>query len=162
MLSYANPRRIRAVASHDMLAVRALEKSHTVDKRGFGDWSSQQGSSSTFTLNVPSITTARLHVGFAYDDIRYYLTGGAGYVRFTGTAIPATTFSSTQTVWVAGLGQEFAINRNLLLRFEALYMHPLGNTVTFPSITSGTPTGGTMYDVIGRVGLSYKFGWPGN
>jgi opacity protein-like surface antigen len=126
-----------------------------------GDWSNQQGTSPTFSLNVPWITTARLRIGAAHDNFQYYLTGGAGYLRLTGTALPGTAFNSTPRVWIAGVGQESAVNQSVLLRFEVLYMQPLSNTVTLPSITAGAPTGGRMYELMGRVGLSYKFAFPG-
>src|SRR5262245_6373198 len=71
-----------------------------------GNWSSQQGTSPTFSLNVPWITTARLRIGSAYDRLQYYLTGGVGYLRFNGTALPGTAFNSTPRVWMAGVGQE--------------------------------------------------------
>src|SRR6202048_5087330 len=45
-----------------------------------------------------------------------YATGGAGYVYFTSYTCNGAV-SSSRTAWVAGVGQESAINRNLLLRF---------------------------------------------
>jgi len=118
-----------------------------------GDWSNQRASGTTLAVNMPWLATARVRVGYAYDNIAYYATGGAGYIPFT-SAVPA------RTAWVAGIGQESAINRNLLLRFEVLYLQLLPKSEIPVSVTPGASVQ-KLYDVTARVGLSYKFGWPG-
>ena len=82
-------------------------------------------------------------------------TGGAGYTRFASGPIGGAASSSARMAWVAGLGQESAINRNLILRIEVLYLQLLGGTPT--AAVSSTDK---VYDVIARLGLSYKFNWP--
>jgi len=126
-----------------------------------GDWSNQQGSGTSFSASMPWLATARMRVGYAYDNIAYYATGGAGYVRFTSSATNSAVSSSTRTAWVAGAGQESAINRNLLLRFEILYMQLLGNGAT-PAGVTALSSSQKVYDITFRAGLSYKFDWPGN
>ena len=126
-----------------------------------GDWSNQQSSGTSPAVDVPWLATARIRVGYAYDRFVYYATGGAGYVQFTSTESSGAVSSSARTAWVAGVGQESAINRNLILRFEILYLQLLGNAETPAGVTPVTSTQ-TVYDIIGRVGLSYKFDWPGN
>jgi opacity protein-like surface antigen len=86
-----------------------------------------RGSALLVALLTRWLATARIRVGWAYDNISYYATGGAGYVHFGSNAPDGTAFITTHTAWVAGLGQESAINRNLLLRFEVLYLSFLGN-----------------------------------
>ena len=124
-----------------------------------GDWSNQQSSGTSPAVDVPWLATARIRVGYAYDRFVYYATGGAGYVQFTSTESSGAVSSSARTAWVAGVGQEFAINRNLILRFELLYLQLLGNAEAGATPVTSTQT---AYDIIGRVGLSYKFDWPGN
>ena len=126
-----------------------------------GDWSNQQGSGTSFDASIPWLATARVRVGFAYDRLVYYATGGAGYMQFTSTSTSGAVSNSARTAWVAGVGQESAINRNLILRFEVLYLQLLGNVETHAGVTPVASTQ-TVYDIIGRVGLSYKFDWPGN
>src|ERR1700680_3279392 len=92
-----------------------------------GDWSGQQGSNSSLSFNPRWLATALIRVGWAYDNIAYYATGGAGYAHFSSSAPTGLVSSSTRTAWVAGVGQESAINRNLLLRFEVLYLQLIGN-----------------------------------
>jgi len=137
-----------------------------------GEWSGLRSAASGATVDfkIPWLATARLRIGFAHDRIHYYLTGGAGYMQFSradASGVFLSTTSQARTAWVIGAGSESAINRNLILRFEVLYLRPLGNADTlFGTVTT---TGGTTtttaattesgYDIIGRVGLSYKFGW---
>ena len=124
-----------------------------------GDWSDQQGSSSTVSFNTRWLATARIRIGWAYDNIAYYATGGAGYVHFSSNAPDGTAFTATHTAWVAGLGQESTINRNLLLRFEVLYLSFLGSATTPPGVI-GVSSSQSMYDIMFRIGLNYKFNWP--
>ena len=137
-----------------------------------GEWSGLRSAASGATVDfkIPWLATARLRIGFAHDRIHYYLTGGAGYMQFSradASGVFLSTTSQARTAWVIGAGSESAINRNLILRFEVLYLRLLGNADTlFGTVTT---TGGTTtttaattesgYDIIGRVGLSYKFGW---
>jgi outer membrane immunogenic protein len=125
-----------------------------------GDWSGQQGSNSSLSFNTRWLATARIRVGWAYDNIAYYATGGAGYVHFSSNAPDGTAFTATHTAWVAGLGQESTINRNLLLRFEVLYLSFLGNATTPPGVI-GVSSSQSMYDIMFRIGLNYKFDWLG-
>jgi outer membrane immunogenic protein len=125
-----------------------------------GDWSNQQGSGTSLSASMPWLATARIRVGYAYDNIAYYATGGAGYAQFKSSAINGAVSSSARTAWVAGGGQESAINRNLLLRFEILYLQLLGNPATAGA--AAVSSSQSVYDIIFRAGLSYKFDWPGN
>jgi outer membrane immunogenic protein len=113
-----------------------------------GDWSSLKGD-----FSIPWLATARLRVGAAYDRIWYFATGGLATLKYTpsiNTGLPAV--SATQTAWVAGVGSESAVNRNVVLQFEVLYLQLLGSTA--PVTASGR-----VYDIIARAGLSYKFNW---
>ena len=70
-----------------------------------GEWSNQQGSGSSLSASMPWLTTALIRVGYAYDNIAYYATGGAGYAHFSSSAPTGLASSSTRTAWVAGVGQ---------------------------------------------------------
>jgi outer membrane immunogenic protein len=134
------------------------------------DASSQKTSSNTLTASMPSFATARGRIGYAYDRIHYYVTGGAGYAQFSssGTTISSltgspvsTTGTSRRTAWVAGAGSESAVTPNIIFRFEFLYLQLLDNTQNSASTTPATSSE-RVYNLIGRLGLSYKFGWSGN
>jgi opacity protein-like surface antigen len=130
--------------------------------------SSQKTSSNTLTASMPSFATARGRIGYAYDRLQYYLTGGAGYVQFsssgtttapvTGTPV-STTGTSRRTAWVAGAGSESAVTPNVILRCEFLYLQLLDTTQNSASSSPATSSE-RVYNLIGRIGLSYKFGWP--
>jgi outer membrane immunogenic protein len=131
------------------------------------DASSQKTSSNTLTASMPSFATARARIGYAYDRIHYYVTGGAGYAQFssTGTTISSltgspvsTTGTSRRTAWIAGAGSESAVTPNIIFRFEFLYLQLLDNTQNSASTIPATSSE-RVYNLIGRVGLSYKFGW---
>jgi outer membrane immunogenic protein len=111
-----------------------------------GDWTNQQGSGTSLTASMSWLATARMRLGFAYDNISYYATGGAGYTRFASGPIGGAASSSARTAWVAGLGQESAINRNLILRIEVLYLQLLGGTPT-----SAVSSADKVYDVVARL-----------
>lgn len=131
---------------------------------GDADWSGQKSSGALVDSNIPGLATARARVGYAYDRIQLYATGGAGYVQFANgvTSVAGSApVSSRRTAWVLGLGSESAATPNVLLRFEVLYLQLFGNTDT-PAGAIPVASSEQVYDVLVRVGLSYKFGWPGN
>jgi outer membrane immunogenic protein len=125
------------------------------------DWSQQHGSGALQAVSMPWLATARIRIGGDFDRIQYYATGGAAFARLTGTAITGAVASSTRTGWVVGIGQESAINRNLILRFEALYVQLLGDT-GIPAGEAPVASLGRLNDYVFRIGLNYKFGWPAN
>jgi outer membrane immunogenic protein len=132
------------------------------------DASSQKASRNTLTASMSSFATARARIGYAYDRLHYYVTGGGGYVQFSSsgtttdsTGAPVTTTgTSRRTAWVAGAGTESAVTPNVILRLEFLYLQLLDNTQNSASATPATSSE-RVYNLIGRVGLSYKFGWGG-
>jgi outer membrane immunogenic protein len=132
------------------------------------DASSQKASSNELTASMPSFATARARLGYAYDRIHYYVTGGGGYVQFSNSATTTsstgapvtTTGTSRRTAWVAGAGSKSAVTPNVILRFEFLYLQLLENTQNSASATPAISSE-RVYNLIGRVGLSYKFGWGG-
>jgi outer membrane immunogenic protein len=132
------------------------------------DASSQKTSSNTLTASMGSFATARARIGYAYDRLHYYVTGGGGYVQFSSSATttdstgaPVTTAgSSRRTAWVAGAGTESAVTPNVILRLEFLYLQLLENTQNSASATPAISSE-RVYNLIGRVGLSYKLCWGG-
>lgn len=119
-----------------------------------GDWTNQQPSGGSLTTRLNWLATARARLGFASDNFVYYATGGAAYLPFTDS-------TSRRIGWVAGIGQESGVNRNVTLRFEVLYLQMLPKSET-PVGVSSVVTVQKMYDVIGRAGLTYKFNWLAN
>jgi outer membrane immunogenic protein len=69
------------------------------------DASSQKTSSNTLTASMASFATARARIGYAYDRLHYYVTGGGGYVQFSSSG---TTTDSTGALPV---GSQDELNR---------------------------------------------------
>ncbi|KMO21022.1 hypothetical protein SQ03_04355 [Methylobacterium platani JCM 14648] len=124
------------------------------------------------------LATARGKIGYAFDRVFVYGTGGAA---FGGVRIDTTTTANAgffdprvnlpefdarkgalRVGWVAGAGVEYAISPQLSVKGEALY-YDLGSRTVLagdasgfrPNLAVGARAG--MSGVLGRVGLNYRF-----
>jgi outer membrane immunogenic protein len=133
---------------------------------GDGDWlhlnASALCSNPGFTCNtsLKNQYSVRGRVGGAWGNVLVYATGGGAWATYSGnTTIPATgavfPASSNRSGWIAGVGVEYAIWKNLIVGVEYLhadYGHQnMTYDVTYPSI-------GVTDDIV-RARLSYKFNW---
>jgi outer membrane immunogenic protein len=135
----------------------------------------------TISSETRGIGTVRGRLGYAFDRVLVYGTGGVAFVdmrdnitadcRVAGcgasviTNLTSAGFSTVKTGWVAGAGVEWMLSPNWILRSE--YLHIDAGTVTntinlAPTncdeiLCSASSSHGNRYD-IGRVGVSYKFG----
>jgi len=133
------------------------------------DATGQKTASNSLVASMPSFATARARIGYAYDRIQYYVTGGGGYAQFssTGTTTSAsgtpvsTAATSRRTALVAGVGSESAVTPNVILRFEFLYLQLLNTSQNSATAAIPATSSESVYNLIGRVGLSYKFNWLG-
>jgi len=125
----------------------------------------------THTEQLTWFGTTRGRVGWAFDRLLIYGTGGVAYgavessgsmnffipVRLTGPY----SGSATSVGWVAGAGLEGAITRNWTARVEYLYID--FDTANFSSPTLFPLAAGAITDSmhlrnnIVRVGLNYRF-----
>lgn len=132
------------------------------------------GTTSNFRTDMAYLGTVRGRLGFAFDRLLVYGTGGFAYgdvdnsATFraigTGAGGPVVAFgrrTSMETGWVAGGGIEYAIpNWNwfgssaVTVKAEALY-YDLGRQTVFagPFVSRFDNNG-----VIARAGLNFKFG----
>jgi len=104
------------------------------------------------------LSTVRGRVGYAFDRLLPYVTGGlaVGDVKATVNPTPTTMLSGTNTDagWTVGAGLEYGITPNLSVKAEYLYVD-LGNS---------TPVPGDKVDVktnVVRGGLNWRFNWDG-
>jgi outer membrane immunogenic protein len=117
----------------------------------------------TFNGNMTALGTVRGRIGWAFDRILIYGTGGVAFAdlkdQYVSPIFPFTaTASSSATGWTAGGGVEFALSGNWTAKVE--YLH-----VGFPSRSATvSPFASTPYIFafkdsvdIGRVGINYKF-----
>ena len=131
------------------------------------------------------LATIRGRLGFAWDRLLVYATGGVAFtdVRYTQTvttsllitgATVVNVVTETKSGVTVGGGAEYALWNNLTLRAEYLYAQFTGvsgtsvlqfaNSFPPPAFFSNPVAGstGNLHDHIVRVGLNYKFGYGGS
>ncbi len=125
---------------------------------GDGDWNDVKGSTpcyTTLTCETKSdwLATARGRVGFAWDRVLFYGTGGGafGNVQAGDTG---TFDSATHVGWTAGAGIEAAFAQNWTAKIEYLFVD-LGNTTCNVNCVAGTTV--KFDENLIRAGLNYKF-----
>ncbi|MCJ2072251.1 porin family protein [Methylobacterium sp. J-030] len=140
----------------------------------------RQGGISTYRQTGDFLGTVRGRVGYAFDRVLVYGTGGFAYAadreRATfqtpwGEPVFSGTRSRFETGYAAGGGIEFAMPTDSFLnvfhsnavtvKAEALYYDLGRSTLPLPAIGRGQGAYVTRFQnegVLGRVGLNYKFG----
>ena len=129
----------------------------------------------TFTTSAQSnfLATVRGRLGFAFDRVLVYGTGGlaVGNVKTTdsatvigGTVLETTSNTTTRTGWTAGGGLEYAFAPNWSAKVEYLYVNLGSFDTTIPCVAGCVVVGGPdiivhhkWTDNIARVGINYKF-----
>jgi outer membrane immunogenic protein len=112
---------------------------------------------------MTALGTVRGRIGWAFDRVLVYGTGGAAFANFkdqyNSPGFPFTASATSFTTgWAVGGGVEYALYGSWTVRAE--YLH-----VGFPSRSaSATVAGPNTYTFafkdsldIGRVGINYKF-----
>ncbi len=101
--------------------------------------------------------TARGRVGYAFDRILLYVTGGGAYGNIEAIANGVSN-NNTEFGWTAGAGIEAALAYNLTVKVEYLYVD-LGNGSC--TTACGSPPSATqsvsLTESLVRAGLNYKF-----
>jgi outer membrane immunogenic protein len=114
----------------------------------------------TFTCNttLENQFSIRARGGVALDRFLFYVTGGVAMTDYNGNTTvipPGTVFpgTSSRTGWIAGVGAEYAVTRNIILGLEYLHADFGKATMTYdvpyPSVL--------VTDDVVRARLSYKF-----
>jgi outer membrane immunogenic protein len=99
--------------------------------------------------------TARGRVGYAWDRIMPYITGGAafGNIKANVTGFPGA--SDSRLGWTIGFGAEAVLMGKLTAKVEYLYAD-LGN-MSCSAAACGLPTNVDLRPSILRAGLNYRF-----
>jgi outer membrane immunogenic protein len=133
-----------------------------------GDWTNIQGNTSAadcagFTCQTSNewLATLRGRVGYAFDRVLVYATGGgaAGDVKatFTVPGFAATSSDNTEFGWAAGGGVEVGLTENITAKAEYLFVD-LSNgscSVTACGAFAAVPV---QFDAsLVRAGLNFKF-----
>jgi outer membrane immunogenic protein len=114
--------------------------------------------------------TTRARLGWAAGSTLAYVTGGVAYgdVYARGLQISGGLFSGsvtqTKVGWTVGAGAEYALNENLSLKAEYLYMDFSGvsgaayGLVPPAAPVAGSFSTGSSRANVARLGLNWKFG----
>ena len=125
------------------------------------------GSNYHDTYGINAVTTmksdvqgsVRGRVGFAYDRVLFYATGGAAFATFQDDFHNPTfaTFTRTRVGYTVGGGVEYAFTNNWSARAEYRY----SDFGSYLEIPNGLLV--TRHETMQRIqgGLSYKFNMPG-
>ncbi|MDB5645708.1 MAG: hypothetical protein JWQ05_1377 [Methylobacterium sp.] len=118
---------------------------------------------------LDGLGTLRGKIGYAFDRLFVYGTGGLAYgqvridvdTAFGGDAIQARGLNGGFRLgYAAGAGAEYAISPHLSVKAEGLY-YDLGERTVFDRATlGGSLYGGTIatHGFLARAGLNYRFG----
>jgi outer membrane immunogenic protein len=139
------------------------------------DWSGVGGSktvatgsvSTTFGTKFENFGTARARIGYDFDRLLVYLTGGFTYGTtksyFLSQGIygqTTATISGLPTkVDVVGIGMEYALTKNFSIKAEYLYDCLRAHMVELPMTTVPIHFNSRSMYHVARIGLNYKFDW---
>jgi outer membrane immunogenic protein len=123
-----------------------------------GSLSATAGPSISATAKTPWFGTLRGRVGYAFDSVLLYATGGGVYgdSSWNGSVSTVGNFSSATTfwTWTLGAGVEAAFGGCWSAKLEYLFAGTPSSTPTVPTVTAVSGNAGAN---IVRVGLNYHF-----
>jgi outer membrane immunogenic protein len=115
---------------------------------------------STGSAQIPWIGTFRGRLGYAFDQYLIYATAGGAATQLVSNvnvgAIGSAQTTNTHGGWTAGGGIEAAVNRNLSVRLEYLYVDTGNINVAQVGPPVVTVTG-RLQDNLVRAGFNYRF-----
>jgi outer membrane immunogenic protein len=129
------------------------------------DWQNLKGSTTNLcpagcSTNTDWLSTVRGRLGYAFDRVMPYVTGGLAMGNIKATTPGFVGGSETDAGWTVGGGVEFALTNNWTAKAEYLHVG-LGNfNCGFNCGATATNNVSSREDIV-RAGLNYKFG-PGN
>lgn len=122
------------------------------------DWSNVKGSAACGVVNCETkntwLGTTRGRIGYAFDRVMPYITGGAAYGNVKASSALGSA-DDTRFGWTLGAGAEFAIAGPWTAKVEYLYAD-LGDFTC--NTCTATPPANVEYKTnIVRAGLNYRF-----
>jgi outer membrane immunogenic protein len=128
------------------------------------DWSGMKGTVTPPTclagceLTVPWLATARLRVGYAFDQILPYVTGGVALGNLDADIIgaPFGTETGRNLGWTAGAGIEIVISGPLRAKIEYLHVDLNGFTCGTSCSAVAGPVEFNFTTNVVRAGLNYR------
>jgi outer membrane immunogenic protein len=131
------------------------------------DWNYVGDESYNVSTNIDWFGTLRGRIGYAWDNLLVYGTGGAAYGDVevsTNYSEPGfsegSSFSDTRWGWTIGAGLEYGITPNITLKTEYLYVdlgsiHEDGVFNALDNVTGNFDNDVAFHTL--KVGLNYKF-----
>jgi len=102
--------------------------------------------------------TTRGRLGYAWDRVLLFATGGAAYGDLKATIPGVGTNTSTQFGWTAGAGVEFALAQNWTAKVDYLYLNLQNGSCTTVCVGAPVmPIGVSFNANIVRGGINFKF-----
>jgi outer membrane immunogenic protein len=143
-----------------------------VGLEGDADWAGLDGNVGNCAINTAGavaacetknnfLGTARLRVGYQFDRLLPYVTGGAAFGNISTGLKPPASFDSTFTAgWTAGVGIEYALTDTWSAKAEYLYV-VFGNAscTTIANCGSAAGASATLTESLLRAGFNYRFSW---
>jgi outer membrane immunogenic protein len=139
---------------------------------GDGEWAHLTGSTTYSNTGAPpdfyetrvnSQGSIRGRVGYAWDRVLLYVTGGIAFAHINehdvvGTTGAFTDNAFTRTGWTVGAGFDYAFTNNLIGRVE--YRYADFGTFNYTAAVFPAFVENHKYtESVVRVGLAYKFDW---
>ncbi len=146
---------------------------------GDWSWSSKEGGAfgnlpfSTTVFNETRehwLATFRGRLGFTWDRVMIYATGGGAFADIEARATPAPASgiaaiseSRTRFGWTVGAGLEWAFSPNWSIKGEYLFVDfkNVGYFDPPPAGFNNRAGGVPLHNHIVRVGINYRFDWGG-
>jgi outer membrane immunogenic protein len=128
------------------------------------DWARLQGTATSplcpngCSTSDTWLSTVRGRVGYSFDRIMPYVTGGLAVGDIRASVPGFAGGSSTNAGWTVGGGIEFALPGNWTAKAE--YLHVDLGSFNCGSACGGVPNDNvSMHNDIVRAGVNYRFGW---
>jgi outer membrane immunogenic protein len=121
------------------------------------------GLTATTGSKIDWFATARGRLGYAWDRVLVYGTGGYAYadvdtggtIAIAGGGALATNVNTSHNGWVAGAGVEYAFTNNLTFKTEYQYLDFERKTIASAGVATFIDVRPTVHTV--RGGLNWKF-----
>ncbi len=119
----------------------------------------------TINTNVNWTSTVTGRIGAAFDRLLVYGKGGVAFAQdqsgFTDTFANSASTTFLRTGWTAGVGLEYALNKNwsAMIEYDYLGFGPQALSFTTPTTPSYTSNASLNVQEI-KAGVNFRFGGP--
>jgi len=105
------------------------------------------------------VGTFRGRVGYAFDRVLLYATGGGAYANIKAALNKLPWASSTELGWSSGFGVEVAMTDNWTAKAEYLAVGFQQPSCGLANCLAAPPVSVKFYESMVRAGVNYKFGY---